>query len=121
MIRIRFVRCGLLGAGLALLLGCEQKLTYERFRMLHRGVSTRAEVENTLGNPNTRMEEEWLYQKPAEGLTVRIQFDKNGRISGKQWFDSAKGFTDMEEWGDQPPPDGNTVYQGTSVETSHRP
>ena len=73
------------------LAGCaENKLTKHNFDMIKEGVSTKLEVENTLGKPMADRGESWEYENEDEHLNVYIHWNPAGKVERKEWVD-AKG------------------------------
>jgi hypothetical protein len=73
------------------LMGCaENKLTKCNFDMIKEGVSTKLEVENTLGKPMADRGDNWQYENEDEHLMVYIHWNNAGKVERKEWID-AKG------------------------------
>jgi hypothetical protein len=73
------------------LVGCaENKLTKNNFDMIKEGVSTKLEVENTLGKPTADRGDNWQYENEDEHLMVFIHWNSAGKVERKEWV-SAKG------------------------------
>lgn len=101
---------GVLCAGF--LTGCDP-LTRNRFELINVDISTKVDVEHTLGKPTTLLPDRWHYERPVRHLNVFVDFDDNGVVSRKQWIDAATG-----EWADtQESGDGNT-RESTTIRTN---
>jgi hypothetical protein len=83
----KWLCAGLAGLGLVLLVGCEEKLTYERYRMLQRGVDTHEDVETVLGSKHLlyRSDREIVYQDNERAITANFEFDEDGKLVRKLW------------------------------------
>lgn len=65
------------------LIGCAEKLTYQRWETIHDGMSPEA-VEATLGKPWHKTDKMWLYSNDDKGVYAHIYFDGDKVIS-KKW------------------------------------
>ncbi len=110
----------LLTAALILtLVGCaENKLTRQNYDLVKEGMSTKLEVEATLGKPYADRGESWEYENEDEFLTVFIHWAKNGKVMKKEWI-SAKGEGTWEGTapGIKEEPEGKKTYDGSSNTT----
>lgn len=92
-------------------LGCATKFTRANYDMIKEGVDDRFAVRQTLGDPDWNNNDlEWTYEHD-DGFFAKIHFDKDGRVTGKEWMDSRSG-----EWSGRnphanPPPGGETREQ----------
>ena len=86
---MKTVRWVLIAVGAFLSLGCEQKLTYDRWELVRDGQSPEA-VEATLGKPCEKMDLSWLYMDMDRGITANIYFQDN-KVTGKTWADPNRG------------------------------
>ncbi len=93
--------------------GCAEKLTYERFGMLSRGTSDKVDAEMTLGAPNTKLPDQWIWERPNKGLTAWIEFDADGRITSKRWVDAERNQIEIDD------PDAGAA-DGSSTSTTIR-
>jgi outer membrane protein assembly factor BamE (lipoprotein component of BamABCDE complex) len=84
----RTLICTLALAALALLTGCEQKFTRERFEMIRVGTDSRADVRILIGEPTTDLREQWIYNDLDEDHSAIIYFDGQGYVTGKEWTDA---------------------------------
>ncbi len=101
------------------LVGCaENKLTRQNYDLVKEGMSTKLEVEATLGEKFADRGECWEYENENEFLTVYIHWAKNGKVLKKEWI-SGKGEGTWE--GTAPDideePDGKKMYDGFSNTT----
>lgn len=116
MRRLRRYRLLVTLAGLAAA-GCQapaDRLNHGNFALIQPGFSTQARVQELLGNPDSRWDELWLYQRPDRHLVVQVDFDETGRVARKQWID-ALGDT----WDDsaEPPAEGEEGSRGEPTPT----
>ena len=97
---------GVLGAVCLLALtGCERKFTRARFDLIDPGVSDRFDVEQTLGQPRTRLADVWYYEDLDRNLHAQIFFDDDGRVLSKEWMDARTGqWEGRSPYTDEPPP-----------------
>ena len=73
------------------LMGCaENKFTRHNYDMIKEGVSTKLEVENTLGKPAADHGDSWQYENEDEHLMAYIHWNAAGKVEKKEWID-AKG------------------------------
>lgn len=87
--------CALAMAGAALLAGCSEKLTYERWQTLTLQ-SPKAEVETVLGSPNQwRKDESWMYHNPDKQITVNVEFVGGDNVTYSQWVDPGHGMHEI--------------------------
>ena len=89
-------------AGMSLCVGCENKLTRDRWEMIKVGVDDKETVEATIGKPQEKpFGHTWWYYK--DNLTVKVYFDKNGKVRAKKWIDEEKGqiLTEPKGWIDK--------------------
>jgi hypothetical protein len=117
----KWLCAGLAGLGLVLLVGCEEKLTYERYRMLQRGVDTHEDVEAVLGSKHLlyRSDREIVYQDNERAITANFEFDENGKLVRKLWS-QAGGVID--EQGPEPAPgEEGVIHEETRVRTQTEP
>lgn len=85
------VRFLLLG-GIAAVVGCEEKLTYERWQLINQG-STKLEVESAIGQPDIMMPDQWTYVDHDRGITAHIYFEADAnKVHSKQWIDAEHGW-----------------------------
>lgn len=77
---------------LVMFVGCaENKLTERNFDTIKEGVSTKLEVENTLGKPTADRGECWEYENEDANLTAYIHWNADGKVERKEWIDAEKG------------------------------
>jgi outer membrane protein assembly factor BamE (lipoprotein component of BamABCDE complex) len=88
-----------LGLGLVFLAGCAQRFSRERFDMITIGMDSRDDVRELMGEPDTRLDDQWLYDDVDERKSALIYFDRNGRVVSKEWMDTQEGT--WEETGDR--------------------
>ena len=93
---LRFAVVVLALAGVVLVAGCaKDKLTRDNFMLVRQDVSTQADVEGLIGEPEEKIDSRWLYERHKKGLVVLVEFDRRGKVERKQWID-----TDTAEWYD---------------------
>ncbi len=71
--------------------GCQEKLTKQRFDTIIKGVSTKLDVEQTLGEPERKLDDLWSYEKHDKHLFVKIYFDQQGKVTNKEWISGKEG------------------------------
>ncbi len=70
--------------------GCAQnrdRLVYDNFTQIKTQVSTREDVTAILGEPDHRLDDRYLYERPDKHLHVIVEFDDKGRVTRTQWID----------------------------------
>src|SRR3990172_2325483 len=70
--------------------GCAQnrdKLAYDNFTQIRTQVHPREDVEAILGEPDHRLDDRFMYERPDKHLHVFVEFDANGRVTRTQWID----------------------------------
>jgi len=70
--------------------GCGQnrdRLAYDNFTQIKTQVSSREEVVAILGEPDHRLDDRYLYERPDKHLHVIVEFDDKGRVTRTQWID----------------------------------
>jgi hypothetical protein len=98
------VSASLVIGAVAFSLGCEQKLTYQRWEMVHQG-QTQLGVEKTLGDPLVKMPDQWTWNDSDRSVTAHVWYDREGKVVAKQWFDPKHGMVGA-------PPGGNVTEGG---------
>ncbi len=71
-------------------LGCAQKrdmLAYDNFTQIRTQVHSREDVEAILGEPDQRLDDRFMYERPDKHLHVFVEFDAKGKVSRTQWID----------------------------------
>ena len=76
-------------------IGCQEKLTRQRFDTVKEGFSTKLDVSETLGDPDVKQNDVWHYMRHDKHLFVDVEFGEDGKVTGKQWKDGKTG-----EWDD---------------------
>ncbi len=109
------VSVGLVVAVVALNAGCEQKLTYQRFELVHMGESQLG-VEKTLGEPLVKMADQWTWNDSDRSITAHVWYDKEGKAMAKQWFDPKHGMVGSPPGGDAVE-GGKVIKQKTTIMT----
>jgi len=74
--------------------GCQapaDRLQLDNFRQIRTTVSSQADVANGLGEPDTKLDGQWLYERPSKHLRAIIDFDGEGRVTRAQWIDAIGG------------------------------
>ena len=72
------------------LFGCAQnrdKLAYDNFTQIRTQVHSREDVEAILGEPDHRLDDRFMYERPDKHLHVFVEFDEKGRVTRTQWID----------------------------------
>jgi hypothetical protein len=94
-------------AGLTLVLisvgtGCasRDRLVPEHFTQIRVHATTEAEVVSLIGEPDSKMHNHWVYQRPDRHLVVLVEFNEKGRVSRTQWVDA--GAEIWEDTADRP-------------------
>jgi hypothetical protein len=82
------VLAGSVALGLAGCAAKRDKLAYDNFTQIRTGVHNRDDVEAILGEPDQRLDDRFLYQRPDKHLHVFVEFDDKGRVSRTQWIDA---------------------------------
>jgi len=69
--------------------GCAapDRLAQANYDRIQQHASSHAEVAELIGEPDNKLGDMWLYERPDKHLTVMIDFDKSGRVERKQWID----------------------------------
>ncbi len=81
----------------ALLTGCQadqDRLVHDNYMQIRQDLSTQAEVQRIMGEPDRRLARQWLYERPEKHLIVLVDFDETGLVTRKQWIDAAGEFWD---------------------------
>ena len=69
--------------------GCSQdRLSFENFRQIQTRASTTTDVVRLIGEPDDRLGDQWMFDRPAKHLHVFLDFDEGGRVTRKQWLDA---------------------------------
>jgi hypothetical protein len=76
-------------------IGCEDNLTRKRFDTIREGFSSQLDVSETLGDPDVKQNNVWHYMRHDKHLFVDVEFNDEGKVTGKQWKDGKSG-----EWDD---------------------
>lgn len=72
-----------------LLGGCSQdRLSFENFRHIQTQASTTVDVVRLIGEPDDRLGNQWMFDRPAKHLHVFLDFDEGGHVTRKQWYDA---------------------------------
>lgn len=76
--------------GAVLSTGCASKdrVTYDNYTKIRTSVHTADDVVALLGEPDSKLPELWIYQRPDAHLTVMVDFDEKGNVSRTQWIDA---------------------------------
>lgn len=98
-------KCAVLVAGIAFVVGCSEKLTYDRWRTLTLQ-SSKMEVEQVLGDPNEyRRDDRWMYHNSEKQITVNVEFEGGQKITHTRWVDPKHGVHEM----------GRAAIEGTNL------
>ena len=86
---IRFVKVMFVGALTVFLVGCAapDRLAHTNYDRIQKHGSSHGEVLELIGEPDNKLGDTWLYERPDKHLTVMIDFDKDGKVERKQWID----------------------------------
>ncbi|UCE58443.1 MAG: hypothetical protein JSU63_13485 [Phycisphaerales bacterium] len=76
------------GSVVCVLVGCQDKLTHARFSRIQVGYTTPPEVVALIGDPNDKLDNKWIYERPQKSLTVLVDFDDAKHVSRTQWIDA---------------------------------
>jgi len=102
MLQNHFLRLGACVFGVVLMVqaGCKDLLVYQNFSYIRENASSQADVTRLIGDPNARLGNKWMYDRPRKHLQVFIDFDESGRCSRKQWIDGMNNvWEDSDETG----------------------
>jgi len=72
-----------------ILVGCAEKLVYERWQTVHDGMSSDA-VAATLGEPWKTTDQTWLYYDEDRHINAQIYYEGD-KVIGKAWQDPKFG------------------------------
>ncbi|MBN1347602.1 MAG: hypothetical protein JXQ73_33245 [Phycisphaerae bacterium] len=104
---------GLVGVVIMMGLGCEQKLTYQRYELIHMG-QEQLGVEKTLGEPVVKMTDQWTWNDSDRSITAHVWFNQEGKVLAKQWFDPKRGMVGGPPGGDATQ-GGEVIQQKTKI------
>jgi len=79
------------GACMFLFQGCNanpDRLVYDNYALIRPHVSTQEDVASLLGEPDQRLGDKWMYERPDKHLNAFVDFDERGRVTRKQWIDA---------------------------------
>ena len=93
--------------------GCEKKLTYKRYTLVHMG-QTPLGVEKTLGEPLIKMTDQWTWNDSDRSITAHVWYNQEGKVIAKQWFDPKRGMVDGPPGGDATK-GGEVIQQKTRI------
>jgi hypothetical protein len=100
---------------LVMFVGCaENKLTKHNFDMIKKGVSTKLEVENTLGKPTADRGECWEYENEDQHLTAYIHWSREGKVERKEWIDAKRDIWEGAAPGIDEQPEGRKASERRS-------
>jgi len=63
------------------------KLAYDNFTQIKKQVHSRDDVVAILGEPDHRLDDRYMYERPDKHLHVFVEFDEKGRVTRTQWID----------------------------------
>ncbi|MHC5111859.1 MAG: hypothetical protein ACYTHJ_18490 [Planctomycetota bacterium] len=88
-------------SSLLLAAGCSKDmLVYENFNMIDKNHTSRTEVANLIGEPDSKMGNQWMYERPSKHLCAFIDFNEKGLVCRKQWIDGMNNvWEDSQEAG----------------------
>jgi hypothetical protein len=92
--------------------GCEKKLTYQRWELVHMG-QTQLGVQKTLGEPLVKMSDQWTWNDSERSITAHVWYDTEGKTIAKQWFDPKRGMVGS-------PPGGEATQGGEVIQQKTR-
>lgn len=105
MLLKRVVCCATLLIAAPLLVGCAEKLTFQRWQTLTLQ-SPKAEVETVLGKPNQLCKDEhWMYHNPDKQITVNVEFVGGDTLTYSRWIDPDHGIHEI----------GKSAIEGTNL------
>lgn len=87
------LRCKVICLGVAIAIGTpgcapkQDRLAYDNFTQIRTQVHTRDDVEALLGEPDHRLGDRFMYERPDKHLHVFVEFDEQGRVARTQWID----------------------------------
>ncbi len=69
--------------------GCAapDRLVKANYDQIQRSSSTKDDVTRLIGEPDNKLGDTWIYQRPDGHLTVMIDFEAKGTVERKQWID----------------------------------
>jgi len=78
-------------AAVAIVTGCSEQLTYERWQTLT-PESSKAEVRAVLGQPNEwEKDDTWMYYNPDKDIAVTVEFTGGDTLTYSRWVDHERG------------------------------
>lgn len=89
MLRTLFVTIAI--GSFALTVGCQDKLTHDNFSRIQQRASSQREVELIIGEPDQKIGNRWMWERPDKHLTAMVDYDEQGVVSRKQWIDGTTG------------------------------
>jgi hypothetical protein len=94
------------------LVGCaENKLTKQNFDTIKENVSTKLEVENTLGKPTADRGDCWEYEDEDRHLSAYIHWNSEAKVQRKEWIDAKHGVWEGAAPGIDEQPEGRPVSE----------
>ena len=114
-----FCKLLLVAFAATLLAGCEEeRLTFERWNLIHDGMTPIA-VEESIGEPWHKLPDRWVYEDTDRHISAKVYFNADGtKVICKQWYDPDNGWhgKNPDEL-DNPPPTGSTIGSSTGSGT----
>lgn len=99
--------CGLLVTVFA---GCD-KLTRKNFDMITPNVDGKFDVEKMIGEPDDKLDDQWLYERIDKHLNVFVHFNDDDIVIRKEWHDTLNN----EHYDSNPPSDDSSSYESTTI------
>ncbi len=77
--------------------GCAapDRVVYRNYTQIRTQLHTQDDVEAILGEPDQKLGDRWMYERPDQHLIVFVEFDEKGRVTRTQWVDALS-----ESWDD---------------------
>lgn len=96
-LRFRWLLVAIVPGLAAVLPGCQDPLRHRNFDHIQVNASTQGEVARIIGEPSQKVENQWLYERPAKHLTALVDFDESGVVTRKQWIDGTNAVWEDSE------------------------
>lgn len=93
--------------------GCADPLQYENFSHIRQNATQQWEVEKLIGEPDQKLDNQWLYERPDRHLTALVDFNAGGTVTRKQWIDAESGV-----WEDSKEPGEGNSHQRIDISSS---
>ncbi|MHC4090643.1 MAG: hypothetical protein ACYSUQ_06610 [Planctomycetota bacterium] len=96
--------------GVVVLTGCD-KLTRSRFEMIQLDHAERFDVDKTIGPPDSKLPDYWLYERVDKHLNVFIHYNEQGKVWRKEWHDTLND----DHYDSTEPPEDASSYESTEI------